>query len=168
METLTLPDQPAVENRLREAAARGALPHALIFSGPGDRLAAAQFAAAAFECTAQGRRPCGVCEACRKVLAGIHPDVTVVHDPEHKIMSVDLVRSVRSDAYIIPNEGARKVYLFDDCGQLDDRCQDILLKVVEEGPPYAAFLFCTENSAGILRTLRSRCVELKLRPGESR
>ena len=41
METLTLPDQPAVENRLREAAARGALPHALIFSGPGDRLAAA-------------------------------------------------------------------------------------------------------------------------------
>ena len=167
METLTLPDQPAVENRLRETAARGALPHALIFSGPGDRLAAAQFAAAAFECTAQGRRPCGVCEACRKVLAGIHPDVTVVHDPEHKIMSVDLVRSVRSDAYIIPNEGARKVYLFDDCGQLDDRCQDILLKVVEEGPPYAAFLFCAENSAGILPTLRSRCVELKLRPRES-
>ena len=40
----------------------------------------------------------------------------------------------------------------------------MLLKVVEEGPPYAAFLFCAENPAAVLPTLRSRCVELKLRP----
>ena len=37
---------------------------------------------------------------------------------------------------------------------------------MEEGPPYAAFLFCAENAAAVLRTLRSRCVELKLRPAE--
>ena len=35
---------------------------------------------------------------------------------------------------------------------------------MEEGPPYAAFLFCAENAAVVLQTLRSRCVELKLRP----
>ena len=40
----------------------------------------------------------------------------------------------------------------------------MLLKIVEEGPPYAAFLFCAENGAAVLQTLRSRCVELKLRP----
>lgn len=164
MDQLRLPGQEGVEIRLREAAGRGALPHALIFSGAGDRMAAARFAAAAFQCTAETGKPCGVCQACRKVLSGIHPDVAVIHDDEHKIMSVDMVRAARADAYIIPNEGTRKIYLFDDCGQLDDRCQDILLKIVEEGPPYAAFLFCAENSSALLPTLRSRCVELKLRP----
>ena len=36
------------------------------------------------------------------------------------------------------------------------------------GPPYAAFLFCAENSAVVLQTLRSRCVELKLHPAQER
>ena len=53
-----------VLSRLRSAASRGALSHALLFTGPGDRLAAARFAAAAFQCTG-GNRPCGVCPACR-------------------------------------------------------------------------------------------------------
>ena len=37
--------------------------------------------------------------------------------------------------------------------------QNILLKVVEEGPPYAAFLFCADSAGQVLQTLRSRCVE---------
>lgn len=154
----------AVAVRIREAAARGALFHALLFSGAGDRTGAARFAAAALECTSPGERPCGVCPACRKVLAGIHPDVVAVRDEEHKNIAVDVVRSARSDVYIRPNEGARKVYLFEDCGLLTEQDQNVLLKIVEEGPPYAAFLFCAENPAAVLPTLRSRCVELKLRP----
>ena len=42
--------------RLRAAASRGALSHALIFSGSGDRIAAARYAAAAMECTARRSR----------------------------------------------------------------------------------------------------------------
>ena len=150
--------------RLREAAARNALSHALLFTGSGERMAAARFAAAALECTAETGKPCGVCQSCRKVREDIHPDVVTVRDPEHKNLSVDVVRAVRSDAYIRPNEGRRKVYLFPDCGILTEADQNILLKIVEEGPPYAAFLFCAENPASVLTTLRSRCVELKLRP----
>ena len=63
-----------------------------------------------------------------------------------------------------PNEGARKVYIFPDCTILTEQDQNVLLKIVEEGPPYAAFLFCAENSSVVLQTLRSRCVELKLHP----
>lgn len=77
---------------------------------------------------------------------------------------MDVIRDLRADAYIRPNEGRRKVYLFLDCALLTDQDQNVLLKIVEEGPPYAAFLFCAENSAAVLGTLRSRCVELKLRP----
>ena len=122
------------------------------------------FAAAALECTGEESRPCGVCPACRKVLAGIHPDVITVRDPDHKNIAVDVVRAIRADAYIRPNEGRRKVYVFPDCALLTEQDQNVLLKVVEEGPPYAAFLFCAENAAVVLQTLRSRCVELKLHP----
>ena len=150
--------------RIREAAGRGTLSHALLFTGSGDREATARYAAAALECRGEGSRPCGVCEGCRKVLSGIHPDVITVRDDQHKNISVDVVRQIRSDAYIRPNEGERKVYIFPDCALLTDQDQNVLLKIVEEGPPYAAFLFCAENAAVVLQTLRSRCVELKLRP----
>jgi DNA polymerase III delta prime subunit len=152
--------------RLREAATRGTLSHAMLFTGPGERVSAARYAAAALECTAQGGRPCGICPACRKVLGDIHPDVSTVQDPDHKNIAVDVVRAVRADAYIRPNEGQRKVYLFPDCALLTEQDQNVLLKLVEEGPPYAAFLFCAENSATVLQTLRSRCVEYKLHPAE--
>ena len=98
------PGEPAAI-RIREAATRGTLSHALLFTGSGDLAAAAQYAAAALECTGTGERPCGVCPACRKVLAGIHPDVITVQDPDHKNIAVDVVRDIRADAYIRPNEG---------------------------------------------------------------
>ena len=157
------PEEPAAI-RIREAATRGTLSHALLLTGSGDRMSAACFAAAALECTGEESRPCGVCPACRKVLAGIHPDVITVRDPDHKNIAVDVVRAIRADAYIRPNEGRRKVYVFPDCALLTEQDQNVLLKVVEEGPPYAAFLFCAENAAVVLQTLRSRCVELKLHP----
>ena len=160
-----VPREDPVLSRLRAAAARGALSHALLFTGPGDRLGAARFAASAFQCTGpEQSRPCGVCPACRKVREDIHPDVVTVRDEEHKFIAVEAVREVRKDAYIRPNEGARKVYVFPDCALLTEQDQNVLLKLVEEGPPYAAFLFCAENPAAVLQTLRSRCVELKLHP----
>lgn len=164
MQPFGLPDTDPAAARMREAAARGALSHALLFSGAGPRLAAARFAAAAMECAAMEGRPCGVCAECRRVLADIHPDVVTVRDDQHKNIAVDVVRAVRTDAYIRPNQGRRKVYLFPDCGLLTEQDQNVLLKIVEEGPPYAAFLFCAENAAQMLPTLRSRCVELKLHP----
>ena len=158
-------DTPAAR-RIRDAANRGTLSHALLFSGGGDLAAAARYAAAAMECQG-GDKPCGVCPACRKVFSDIHPDVITVRDEQHKNLSVDTVRQIRADAYIRPNEGARKVYIFPDCAILTEQDQNVLLKIVEEGPPYAAFLFCAENTSAVLQTLRSRCVELKLHPAES-
>ena len=156
------PSDPAAL-RIREAAARGTLSHALLFTGGAGALDAARYAAAAMECQGEGQRPCGVCPACRKVLADIHPDVVTVRDPEHKNIAVEVVRAIRADAYIRPNEGQRKVYIFPDCALLTEADQNILLKVVEEGPPYAAFLFCAESAGQVLQTLRSRCVELMTR-----
>ncbi len=166
MGDLTAFAQSNTAARIRAAAARGTLSHALIFSGAGKRTDAARYAAAAFECVSDGERPCLVCPHCRKVTADIHPDVIFVRDPEHKELSAETVRAMRSDTFIRPNEGERKVYIFEDCAALNEKDQNILLKTVEEGPPYCAFLFCAENSAVLLQTVRSRCVEVKLSGGE--
>lgn len=161
---LTVFAQTNTAQRLREATARGTLSHALIFSGPGERTAAARYAAAAMECTAGGERPCLACPDCRKVIRDIHPDVVFVRDEEHAEISVDVVRRARADAFIRPNEGARKIYIFEDCSLLTEKDQNVLLKTVEEGPAYAAFFFCAENAAALLQTIRSRCVEVKTAP----
>ena len=152
-----------LERSIRRAGRSGKLPHSVIFSGSGDLTAAARFYAAALECTQQDR-PCLRCPACSKVLRGIHPDVITAGNDDGKDLSVEALRALRSDAFIQPNEGACKVYLFPDCRRLTVQDQNVLLKLVEEGPGYAAFLFCAENPGVLLPTVRSRCVELAVRP----
>ena len=153
--------------RLRGACAHGRLTHALLLCGGAERLTAARYAAAAMECTAPEGKPCLRCEACRKVRDALHPDVVTVRDPEHRELSVEIVRAVCADASVTPNEGARKVYLFEDASLLNAKDQNTLLKLVEEGPSYAAFLFCAEQSGVLLPTLRSRCTELRLPEGNA-
>ena len=147
---------------IRTAAQHGRLSHAVILTGEGDKVQAARYIAAAHLCRADSGRPCLQCNACRKVLDRIHPDVTEVQDSERKELPVETIRALRQDAYIRPNEGRRKVYLFTDCAQLNERDQNVLLKIVEEGPPYAAFVFCADAVHSLLPTIRSRCVELRM------
>lgn len=160
-QALTIPNDTLLAERITRTASAGALSHAIVLSGNGDLSAAAQYTAAAMQCIGT-QSPCGTCPACSKVLRGIHPDVITVVDHEHKNLSVEVLRAVRTDAYVLPNEGRRKIYIFPDCDKLDAKAQNILLKVVEEGPPHAAFLFCAVNSAVLLPTIRSRAVEWKL------
>lgn len=72
-------------------------------------------------------------------------------DTEHKELTVEAVRALRKDVYIRPNEARRKVYVVSDCRQLNQRDQDVLLKVVEEGPP-SRFLFCADAPAALLES----------------
>lgn len=162
-EKLTIPGEPRLSHRIREAAGRDALGHAAVLSGQGDLTAAARFLAAALQCRGADK-PCGACPDCRKALRDIHPDVITVTDPDHKNVSVDVLRRVASGASVLPNEGRRKVYIFPDCSLLDGKAQNVLLKVVEDGPVHAAFLFCAANSAVLLPTIRSRTAEWKLSP----
>lgn len=155
-----LPENSTLERTVRRAAEQGRLSHAIVLSGDGDLTDAARFIAAAHVCE-EADKPCLRCRHCRKVLEGIHPDVAVIRDTEHRELTVDAVRALRQDVYIRPNEATRKVYIIADSRQLNERDQNVLLKIVEEGPSYAAFIFCADSPAALLETVRSRCVLLK-------
>ncbi len=159
----------AGNSRLKDQlSGRDRLSHAYILSGPrgSGRHTLARLLAAAMECTAApGRRPCGVCVQCKKAAAGIHPDVKLQAGPgPGKPITVDQVRALRADAYIRPNEGARKVYLLEDTETMNASAQNAMLKLLEEGPSYAVFLLLAENPGALLQTVRSRCEELPLVP----
>lgn len=133
---------------------RSRFPAALIFTGD-LRMERAEELARTYLCIGDDP-PCGVCIHCRKALEGIHPDIIHVGTPGENL-KVDEVRAIRADAYIRPNEGARKVYIVRTTETMNASGQNALLKLLEEGPPYAAFFFPVPNPELLLPTLRSRC-----------
>ena len=107
-------------------------------------------------------KPCNRCRHCRKVAQGIHPDVIFVEQfMEEKdvgsLIRINVARALRNDAAIIPNEATHKVYIIDNAQTMNDSSQSALLKVLEEGPPYAAFLLLCDSAGALLETIRSRC-----------
>lgn len=148
-----------------QAAGRG-LSHAYLISGPAGsgKKTLARLMAAAMVCTGQGEKPCGTCSACKKAFGGIHPDIITVAGEKGKDISVGQARALRADAYIRPNEADRKVYLIPDAQTMNSNAQNAVLKLLEEGPPYAAFLLLTDNPGALLSTIRSRCEGLSLTP----
>ena len=155
-----------LKRQLELETARRGLSHAYILSGPagsGKRTLAGLLAAALVCDRRGGALPCLSCAGCRKAEGGIHPDIVRVGD-DGKDISVAQVRALRADAYIRPNEAERKVYILENAQTMNASAQNAMLKLLEEGPAYAAFLLLAENSSGLLQTVRSRCEELPLSP----
>lgn len=152
-----------LKENLRQSLRRGRVSHFYLISGPegSGKHTLAKLLAAALICTGS-EKPCGGCEACRKVMNGVHPDFITVDDPEKKTVPVDLIRKARADIYVQPNEADRKIYLFPRAQDMGIPSQNALLKVLEEPPTYGVFLLLTDNPERILPTVRSRCVELSL------
>ena len=150
-----------LKQNLAESLAKDHISHFYLISGPAGsgKHTLARLLAAAILCRGN-RKPCGVCAPCRKVMEGNHPDFISVTDPEHKTVAVKIVRQIREDMFIRPNESDHKIYLFPQ--ELGIEGQNALLKILEEPPKYGVFLLLTDNPDKLLPTVRSRCTELKL------
>lgn len=154
-----------LKDNLSRSVGRGRTAHFYVISGPAGsgKHTLAKLLAAAMVCKGEDK-PCLHCTACRKVMAGAHPDFITVDDPEKKIVPVDLIRQARADIYVRPNEADRKIYLFPRGHNMEIPSQNALLKVLEEPPSYGVFLLLTENPEKLLPTVRSRSIELNLLP----
>lgn len=103
--------------------------------------------------------PCGSCRHCRRIDEGTHPDVIL---PERTgkamIYGVPTVQKIYSDAYILPNDCDSKVYIFADSENMTALAQNILLKLIEEPPDYAYFIFTASSRSAFLPTVLSRII----------
>ena len=161
---LSASDRRFVEARL----ASRTFPQTVLLEGGSDeaRRTLADALACALVCTADGKRPCNSCRACRKCASGSHPDVQRF-GPEKKngTFKVETCRAIRQDAFVAPNDGDTKVYILDDCQAMNDSSENALLKILEEPPAGVYFLLTCPTGSALLPTVRSRAVTLSL-PGE--
>lgn len=151
--------QPAAVAALRAAARRPV--HAYLLSGPagsGKRQAATAFAAALL-CPSGG---CGHCGACRRALAGTHPDLVVV-ERTGAALGVDQARALVGLAQRRPLEGVRQVIVVHDV-HLALRSAPALLKTVEEPPASTVFVLLADGLPPELATVASRCVTVPFPP----
>ena len=151
-----------LKENLTAGISKGRISHFYLISGPqgSGKKTLARLLAAAILCKSP-QKPCFTCPACRKVMADTHPDLITVRDPEHKNVAVKIVRQIREDVFIRPNEADRKVYLFPQ--DLGIEGQNALLKVLEE-PATSVFVLLCENREAMLQTVRSRCKTFRLAP----
>ncbi len=166
----SIPGNDAIRRQLSDAIRSGALSHAYIIEGDAGgaslRRDLAFDAARAVLCTGDRNSalPCGICPSCRRADAGSHPDLRVIGRGSRATLGVDTIRSLKGDAYLIPSESERKVYIIEDADAMTVEAQNAFLLLLEEPPAYVLFLLLCRDSGVMLPTIRSRAPSLRLAP----
>ena len=108
------------------------------------------------ECPQDGMA-CRTCAECRRIAAGIHPDlIEVAYETAGKAAGYNkgqvayIRQAVCADASIKPNQGKKKIYHFLDADKLNANSQNALLKLIEEPPSYSIFLLESRNPDQLL------------------
>ncbi|HEY8379651.1 MAG TPA: hypothetical protein VIK91_24330, partial [Nannocystis sp.] len=147
------------------ALARGQLHHALVLVGPRG-VGKATFArglGCALLCPARPGLGCGECSTCRRVLAGNHPDVDwLVPDGKAGLISVDSARACHVRQTHAPYEGPAYLVVVDPADALGEAAGNALLKTIEEPRPGVHFALLTTNLQGVLPTILSRALPIRL------
>jgi DNA polymerase-3 subunit delta' len=150
---------------LIRALERGQIHHALVLVGPRG-VGKATFArglACAMLCPQAPGRGCGECPTCRRVLLGHHPDVDwLTPDGKAGQISVDAARACHVRQAHAPYEASRHVIVVDPADALGEGAGNALLKTIEEPRPGIHFVLLTTNLQGVLPTILSRSLPIRL------
>ena len=144
---------------------RNAFPQTILIEGGSMqmRLDFAGMLANMIVCTGDGEKPCGVCNACIKCAAHSHPDVKEYGEEKEKYtFKVELSREIRSDAFVIPNDSDRKVYIIKEAQNMNDSSENALLKIFEEPPYFDYFIMTCPSKSAMLDTVLSRAQVISL------
>lgn len=126
--------------------------------------------AAALNCMADGAAgvPCATCRTCRTIRDGRQLSCYVEVDGA-AFGTIDQMREISRTAQFIPSDGRYVIIVLDEAHQLSSEAFNSCLKLIEDPPPHAAFVFVTTRRDRIPDTIRSRCLDVrfsKVRPKE--
>lgn len=162
-EVVGQPDAVATLNRA--TVDREELSHAWLITGPpgsGRINAARRFAGAlvAADASDEARE-----RAYKLVVAGTHPDVTIVSTQANQL-DVQVMRSAVTSAYYAPAESRLRVIVVEDADRMNAHAANATLKALEEPPETTIWVLCAPSEADLLPTIRSRTRAVRLRtPG---
>ena len=114
-------------------------------------------------CDGDGEGACGICRHCRLVGTGMHPDICFIErqlddkgKPKRDI-TVDAVRRMSADAWVLPQDADKRVFIIREAHLMNVQAQNAALKVIEEPPRHAVFILSANSPEELLPTIRSRC-----------
>ena len=145
---------------LKSQIKSGTVGHAYIFCGTRGtgKTTTARLLAKALNCTSDGDRPCGECEACRAIAAGNFIDVVEMDAASNN--GVDDIRDLREEVNFPPVQGRTKVYIIDEAHMLTGQAANAFLKTLEEPPANTVFILATTEPGKLPATILSRCIRL--------
>src|SRR6476620_9620684 len=119
----------------------------------------------ALNCTAAPGIGCGSCDVCRRIEAGLHPDVqTFGPSGAANQIVVEDAKAVLALARTRPHEGVARVIILDDADALNPNAANSLLKTLEEPLAGNHLVLCTAAPDKLLPTIRSRTQRIRFRP----
>ena len=91
----------------------------------------------------------------QQVLAGTHPDVTVLTTNKVTI-GIDQVREIITTSEQMPATATWRIIIIEDVDRMLDRTTNVLLKEIEEPAEHCIWLLCAPSAQDVLPTIRSR------------
>ena len=75
---------------------------------------------------------------------------------------IEMVRDIRRAMNLSPIDGPCRIWLIDESGKMTGEAQAALLKMLEDTPSHVYFLLATTDPQKLLKTIHTRCTEIKL------
>ena len=97
----------------------------------------------------------------QQVLAGTHPDVTVLSTNKVTI-GINEVRDLIMTSEQMPSTSRWRVIIIEDVDRMLERTTNVLLKEIEEPAEHTIWLLCAPSAQDVLPTIRSRTRVLNL------
>lgn len=91
----------------------------------------------------------------QQVLAGTHPDVTVLTTNKVTI-GIDKVREIITTSEQMPATAPWRIIIIEDVDRMLERTTNVLLKEIEEPAEHCIWLLCAPSAQDVLPTIRSR------------
>lgn len=113
----------------------------------------------------QSKSACGTCGSCREVLAGIHPDLLLIDEPEETSLKTAVLEDLQRNLDMLSPDGVR-VAIITDCDRMTREAANRMLKTLEEPPEHVRIIMTTSRPRALLPTVLGRCLRWRVTPAK--